>query len=544
MDQIQNLCYLLLDLYMVFIGTVISEYRLINSIDFFHDFRFLMHSYHQQIGTFSIDDQLTISSSYKPSWDGSCERPGSCSECPTVRNTLTRYMQQAATSDNAATLVALLNIHRQGSDAYRCGSLNMHALNLALSFFFTIETLSPRPYQVRGLVLDFCSNPLRIDRDMYSLLSTGKLCNTGFDADGIINNNTIAGAFTFSSSSTVAANRVLSPMKVPILSGSATSDLLSDKSNYPYFARTIEPDDTTMKAIAAILKSKDWTYVSAVYSRESYGISAVAKLQEVLKSTGGCIGLSVGVDYPTTPDQAKAAVQSLIATAGANVIVLVTLTPRQILLAAKELGVLDRFIFIGTDTWGNDLSVSAGMEPQLLGSIILSPRSAVVDQFRTYIRAITYSNRKNIPKHWFEEFYQTMHKCQLKDSENPQTKYSVCTKNEVITNGMIQDYPYIINTIAATYSAMAGLNTMASGRCTLQSTFKDCFSDSTNWDRYFNEILKVQWKMQDALTLKPAESFDLSYNDDRYWNIGFFIYTLMQNNNKNYYIGKVSLYLF
>jgi hypothetical protein len=63
-----------------------------------------------------------------------------------------------------------------------------------------------------------------------------------------------------------------------------------------------------------------------------------------------CVGLSVPISYPTNSEEAKVVVNQLIDQQGANVIVLVTLEPRPILLAAEELGVLDRFIWIGKDS--------------------------------------------------------------------------------------------------------------------------------------------------------------------------------------------------
>jgi ABC-type branched-subunit amino acid transport system substrate-binding protein len=65
--------------------------------------------------------------------------------------------------------------------------------------------------------------------------------------------------------------KVLGVLKVPVISYWATSDELSDKSEYEYFSRTIPSDMSQVKAIVDVLDYFNWTYVSIVYTDESYG---------------------------------------------------------------------------------------------------------------------------------------------------------------------------------------------------------------------------------------------------------------------------------
>jgi hypothetical protein len=46
------------------------------------------------------------------------------------------------------------------------------------------------------MILDTCSNSLRIDQDLYNILASGKLCNTKANFDGVINNSTVGGVVT------------------------------------------------------------------------------------------------------------------------------------------------------------------------------------------------------------------------------------------------------------------------------------------------------------------------------------------------------------
>ena len=473
--------------------------------------------------------------SYSPQWDGSCNRADACSECPTLRYSSNRYMYDESTDPNAATLIALLPLHFQGSDPYHCGSLNMEDFYRGLAFFFTMQRLVlPRPYALHGLLLDTCTSSLRIDQDLYSLLSSGSLCNSATDfGDYIINNSTIGGVVTTLSTNVMAANRVLAPLKIPLVGSMSSSTILSNKEAFPYFARTFPPDDKQMRIISEILKQNNWTYVSVVYSRESYGISAVDVLEKQSNQNGVCVGLSVPISYPTNSEEAKVVVNQLIDQQGANVIVLVTLEPRPILLAAEELGVLDRFIWIGTDIWGTSSSVVQGFEQKVMGSITVGTRFTSVPKFNEYVTELTYANRKNIPSDWFEEFYQMIHKCQLPDAQVVMSQYPLCTKLETITTDMVdQDKPFVYTTVAATYAAASAIQQAKNSRCSALPTFRECFQDPSNMELLFEKLLQTQYNV--------ADGFNLNFNSDRYWDVGYSIYNYVMDSPGTYVYKKVS----
>ncbi|KAK3084836.1 hypothetical protein FSP39_019949 [Pinctada imbricata] len=492
---------------------------------------------YQKIGSFSSDDTLSNLDAYTQGWDGSCERPDSCLECPSIRNVLPRVMLQPGTP-SSNTLLVMYGIHNQGTDPYRCGSLDMDEFYKMLAFLFTMQRFFPNTrYSIRGMVVDTCHNSLRIDQDVYSLLSSGKLCNTVFQGDGIeISNNTIAGFLTSRSSNVVAANRVLAPRKIPILSSSATSVLLSDKVKYPYFARTVPPDNKQMDTIARILKEKGWNSPTVVYSQETYGISGASELARMASDQGTCVGYQLSIPYPGTVAQAREALQALSSNAVSNVIVLIAYDPRTVLQAAKELGILGNYIWIGSETWGNKLSVIDGMQDDLLGAITVDVKSYLVDEFRNFTAELTYNNRKNIPNAWFEEFYQMYHKCNIPSATVNFPNYPICSTSLVINPVDIISQPYVLNTIAATYAYVRSLDTIATGDCNGR-TFKDCFSDSTNWERLFSRILGTTWNVNNALNLMPNPLSDVvvNFNDDRFWDTGYVINNFNQVNTSKAY---------
>ena len=125
-----------------------------------------------------------------------------------------------------------------------------------------------------------------------------------------------------SQSSAMVAN-VLGQFSVPQISPSATSNLLSDKTRFPYFMRLAPPDRYQARAIIQILQHFDWTYVSVVYSRGSYGVELVARLRELAGEHGVCLSGAHEVSSVTDMVTFKKLVRILYASKARVVVLLV-----------------------------------------------------------------------------------------------------------------------------------------------------------------------------------------------------------------------------
>ena len=451
---------------------------------------------------------------------------------------------QKAENPYPATLVALMNIHSQGVDEYRCGELNVHNFLRALAVKYTIERITSQPFGLRPLILDNCNNQLRIDQDLFNLLSTGKLCNADFDSDGSqIDIKSVIGVFTLGSRFVVAANRVTAPYKVQLLSSYATSNALSDKWRYPYFARTVPPDELMMTLIAKILKENDWSYVGVVHSDENYGISGYKMLREIV-NTGqySCIGFDVTIPAAGTVEELRPIVRQLADLNGIGVIVTLVVDPRPLLEAAVAEGVADRFVWIGTDSWGNFRTTTEGLAQHFRGAISIYFRDAVMENFVDYVKQIDWVNRKDIPDDWFEEFYQQIHKCRLPSATVVMSKYTRdCLLNENITAEMVLQEGVGILDIAAIYAMGRGLQKFVSD-CG-QRNITDCINSIDDpRERLFAHTLAETWRIHDRTLLTmdgniTSEKFNMEIGSKRYWNSGYRIYNLKHDdNNDNAYI--------
>lgn len=71
--------------------------------------------------------------------------------------------------------------------------------------------------------------------------------------------------------------------------------------------------------------------------------------------------------------------------------------------ATKNLGLTGRYIWIGVSDWGQNNEVVQGFEQEASGAIIIQPLSILLYDFQTFIKSLTFTNRRNIPDDWFEE---------------------------------------------------------------------------------------------------------------------------------------------
>lgn len=452
------------------------------------------------------------------------------------------YMLQpgngANTSYSPATLVVLLNVHGQGSDEYKCGEMNMENMINALSVNYMLSRgfLSSLPrFGLRALVLDNCDNPLRIDQDLMSLLLNGELCNENFDPLGrVIDASTVVGVETTDSRFVVAANRVTAPFEIQLLSSSATSTALSDTFRYPFFARTVPPDNIQMAVIADILESNGWSYVGVIYTLESYGINGYRTLHNILTNgTSSCIGVAEGVDYPATAAEISPHVQNVVAQSYVKVLVIIVIDPVPIMEAFINQGVAGQYVIILTDTWSNSIDTIEGLAGNFAAVLAINFHDAFYNPFVEYVKEITYNNRMGIPDDWFEEFYQHIHGCHLPNAERVMTQNPVqCALNLTITTEQVKKYPLGKRQLMATYAIAEALSNFSSYYGCGASSFSDCLvmansanADITSRQRLFDRTLAIV-TTRGPTNWDPSEQFSFELGNDRYWDIGYKIYSV------------------
>ncbi|XP_038077741.1 metabotropic glutamate receptor 3-like [Patiria miniata] len=211
--------------------------------------------------------------------------------------------------------------------------------------------------------------------------------------------------------------------RMPQVSYLSTSDVLSNKNRYPYFMRTVSPDIYQVEAIVDLLMEFNWSYVTFISSDEIYGHNGQQEFQR--RSTGGDICTSMSSYRTVSPfaDQGEldAMIQGLLELQADTDSVVVVLfvdieLARKIFRAARRVGAQRRFIWIGSDGWGNyGEAAIIGFEEATVGAFTLSPLSRRLDDFDEYFHSLNTSS--NNP--WLREFLEKYTGCSLDGCDEP-----------------------------------------------------------------------------------------------------------------------------
>lgn len=518
---------------------------------------------YENIGSYNDTYYLKIDARYRLDWPTSCQEP-SCPKCIFPPYQPSRFAVKK--SPYYLNIVAVFDVHMADSNGPgKCGRLNwMSDFQNLLAFFYAIETVNKNylfklsnSLQLGGVAIDTCSNPSRIGQDIYSLLSGEGLCGVGGTDEMIIPPATIIGFVPEHSSNAVPVAEILTPYNLTTLSPSATSVKLNDKDIYPYFLRTVPPDNIQALVIANILNQMQWTYVSCVYSYDAYGI---ASYQEFLRESQDkekklCLALARSMRHDSNIDDARKIIQELNKQAGARAVVLFVSAKqiRLLLQAAKDLKLSRRFVWLGSDTWANsEYVVSDGLQEVAAGAITIQIRSMVLNGFIQYVKSLTLANHAPIPDDWFEEFYQNVHKCRILRSVVQSNYNTLCTGNEKLTDSMLPNDPFVFHMILAVDMIALGLNNIKKCRKENALSVSSCLALQPDRNRLiYDSILSSQWSQLHQNGSGISDDFNFRFTPSGYGDIGYDILNYRYNlgTNKHEYkkigswVNKLSLKL-
>ena len=221
-----------------------------------------------------------------------------------------------------------------------------------------------------------------------------------------------------------AASRVSVPVaslvrlfNTPQISYASSSAILSNRDRYGYFYRTIPPDNFQARAMVDLLINFGWTYISTIYSRNTYGEPGINKLHEEAGKRGICIDVNEGIEDDFSDEDFRALSDQLVASM-ANVVVLFTSQDNALKLLANINKSRDarRFIWIASDAWARSINVVHQVNETAAGLYGFAPLTFHNDDFNEYFSNLTVNN--NLRNPWFQEFYEAVAQCTPGDSCN------------------------------------------------------------------------------------------------------------------------------
>uniref|UniRef100_A0A8B9H395 Taste receptor type 1 member 3 n=1 Tax=Astyanax mexicanus TaxID=7994 RepID=A0A8B9H395_ASTMX len=180
-------------------------------------------------------------------------------------------------------------------DDIHCNSIDPYGLAMALVMKYTIDEINATPGLLPGVTLGFesydcCRQPAVIMKPTLRFLTTGSTeelevkCNY---TEYMTHVTAVIGPCN----SEIAAviGKLLGFFLMPQVSYRATSDVFSDKLQYPSFVRTVPSDRWQAIAMVQLLKEFGWNWVAVIGSEDEYGKQGKQQLSSLAADEGICV---------------------------------------------------------------------------------------------------------------------------------------------------------------------------------------------------------------------------------------------------------------
>ena len=152
-----------------------------------------------------------------------------------------------------------------------------------------------------------------------------------------------------SSNLCIPISHLLSMYKIPHISVGATSDSLSDNTEFEYFSRTAPPDRLQTQAIIDLLIAFNWTYVSMIGKSNDYSRNGIARLKQLAKENGICVAYFVEITSDYEDEDYDDIIRQLRINYKAKIVVTFYVTRWNIWSALKRQKAEGEFILVGGD---------------------------------------------------------------------------------------------------------------------------------------------------------------------------------------------------
>ena len=243
-----------------------------------------------------------------------------------------------------------------------------------------------------------------------------------------------------SSGVSIAVANLLRLFNIPQISPASTAAILSDKTRFDYFFRTIPPDSLQARTMAAIIQHFNWTYIIALHSDDAYGSDGISalfdELEKVNSSSQICVAASIELPVVATIEDFDRAVETMNQEWVRNATVVVLFgqlaTAIGLLEAVGRRQEIDpefaakNFTWIGSDAWGDQ--IPAELHSLTHGMLSVLPRSKRSNSFDEYFQSLHPLNYTANP--WFGEYWESIFNCTLEN----QPGFEKCDLNDQTLN--------------------------------------------------------------------------------------------------------------
>ena len=254
---------------------------------------------------------------------------------------------------------------------------------------------------------------------------------------------------------TMAAASLAGLFHVPMVSYASSSRLLSDRSRFRDFFRTVPSDELQAEAVTDLLRFLRWHLIITLASDNEYGRSGITALKQKIQSQKvrkTCIVVDELFSRKGSKEDIQNIFNKIKRFPNARTIVLYAEFPdaKYFFDEARNASLRD-YMFVASDSWAGSTHVTKGSEEVFRHIVGLRPPVANIPQFDFHFIENLRRNNRNSP--WRTEFRERMF-CQ-------QNKSDKCY-SEVHDNGYI---PYVVDAVFAIAHALHAMLNCSTRAC-------------------------------------------------------------------------------
>ncbi|XP_049901731.1 G-protein coupled receptor family C group 6 member A [Epinephelus moara] len=221
----------------------------------------------------------------------------------------------------------------------------------------------------------------------------------------------------------IAIARQLTLKMIPQISYSSTAVILSDKSRFPAFLRTIPNDEHQTAAMVSLLSTYDWNWVGVVTTDGNYGLSALDHFFSHATEKGICVAFKSILPQSVTSQDVGSAISQTATTILTNPKVQVIVSfakptlmmhlyqelKNQTLRAGQNMASMRR-VWVASDSWSSSSSVIKHTTLEDIGHIVgFTFKSGDLSSFSEYLSRLEAAGHDYTRNNTFmQEFYMQL----------------------------------------------------------------------------------------------------------------------------------------
>ncbi|CAJ0968149.1 unnamed protein product [Ranitomeya imitator] len=257
----------------------------------------------------------------------------------------------------------------------------------------------------------------------------------------------------------------------------STSSLLSDRSQFPSFFRTIPSDTFQSQGLAQLVHHFDWTWVGLLAVDNDYGQNGIQLVKKEIAKTGACVAFTETIKRGQ-PDRNAPHIVKTMKMSTANVVVVfsndIDLVPVLDEMLRQN---ITKKTLIASEAWSTSTVTTMG---RFTGTIGFTLYSGIILGFQAFLNKVHPST--SLGKNWVNLLWEQTFNCKFFNDSNisidVKTQSKQCTGEERL--GSVLNSYNDVSSLRVTYNVYNAVHMVAKALEDLRNCNKrtDPFSNS------------------------------------------------------------------